>query len=70
MSNANERRSARYCEICGLRLVRGLYYAGRCAEHQTTKDPDVKLTADAVAAKNHGFASYGLYMAAKEAGRV
>ena len=59
----------RFCRICGKSLRRNYYYTGRCALHQTTPDPDLKLTRDAVEAKRRGL-SYGQLMAAKKEGRV
>ena len=62
-------REGLFCKICGKSLHRDFYYTGRCAAHQTTQDPDIKLTKDAVEAKRHGL-SYGQLMAAKREGRL
>ena len=64
-----ESREKRFCQVCGRNLCRGYYYTGRCAQHQTTKAPNVKLTHDAVEAKQHGL-SYGQLIAAKREGSV
>jgi hypothetical protein len=64
-----EARKGRYCKICHKSLHGDFYYTGRCAEHQTTQDSDIKLTADAVEAKRHGL-SYGQLIAAKREGRL
>jgi hypothetical protein len=63
------KKSYRCCEVCGAQLIKDYYYTGRCALHQTTKDPDDKLSAAAVAAKRRGL-SYGQYMAALREGRA
>lgn len=62
---AGARRNARKCAICGTNLIGDFYYAGRCRQHQTTKDFDVKISQDVVAAESQGL-SYGQYMALKE----
>ena len=62
-------REGRFCQICGKSLHRDYYYTGRCALHQTSSEPDLKLTRDAVEAKHRGL-SYGQLIAAKKEGRV
>ena len=57
------------CPICGAALYGDYKFRGRCAKHQTTAGPDLKLTADGNAARRHGL-SYGKYMQAKEAGKI
>lgn len=69
MAKKSDERGPRFCEVCGRRLIRDYYYSGRCHAHQTTKTPDVQLTAAAVSAKSRGM-SYGQYMAAKKEGQL
>lgn len=57
------------CPICGTALIGDCKFRGRCAKHQTTKLPDIKLTADGNEARRHHM-SYGKYMQAKEAGKI
>lgn len=60
---------SRYCKICGKALIGDYYYTGRCAHHQTTSDPDTRLSKDAIEAKLRGL-SYGQLMAAKKEGKL
>ena len=61
---SDERRAIRRCDICGVRLRGQFYWTGRCAKHQTTRDPELRLISDMAAAKARGL-SYGQYMALK-----
>lgn len=64
---ACKRREVKRCEICGVQLYSHYRNTGRCANHQTTRDPEKQLISDMTAARARGL-SYGQYMALKKEG--